>query len=56
MPTDIKTPAWFGVYKDVTTSYLQVKDPVAIQIIDKEVSDSFQAYFEDFWNRSKPLK
>ena len=55
MPTDIKTPAWFGVYKDVTTICLQRKRPMAVQIIDQEVADSFEAYFHDFWRMSKPL-
>lgn len=62
MPTDIKTPAWFICYKDVTGIFLQTqeriqtKKPLAMLIINQDIADTFNAYFEDFWNRSKPFK
>jgi sugar-specific transcriptional regulator TrmB len=56
MPTDVKTPAWFLTYKDTTTIILQDPTEIAVEIINQEVTDSFQAYFEEFWKRSKPFK
>lgn len=55
MPTDIKTPAWFVIYKNVTGIFLQRKKPIAVQIIDQEIADSFEAYFQDMWKRTKPF-
>jgi len=55
MPVDIKTPAWFVAYKNVTGIFLQRKTPIAIQILDQQISESFKAYFEEFWRRSKKM-
>jgi len=32
---------------------LQSKMPITIEIENQEIADSFKAYFEEFWNRSK---
>ena len=56
MPTDVKTPAWFLTYKDTTTIILQYPTEIAVEIVNQEVTDSFQAYFEEFWKRSKVFK
>ncbi|MBT4604740.1 hypothetical protein HOC01_03810 [archaeon] len=56
MPSKIKTPAWFIVYKNVTGIFLQGKNPVVVQIINQEIADSFEAYFQDLWTRSKKFK
>lgn len=65
MPTNIKTPAWFVTYKDTTIIALQtrkfednnkIEKPVAIVITSQEIADTFEAYFQDLWKRSKPLK
>ncbi|MEK6908853.1 MAG: helix-turn-helix domain-containing protein [Nanoarchaeota archaeon] len=56
MPSDIKTPAWVGGYKDVTFIGLQTDEPIAIEIVNQPIADSFKAYFEEFWKKSKKFK
>jgi len=70
MPTDMKTPSWFLTYKDVVmiaqqprVSGIAKKDdksknnkPLAVVIVNQEIADSFEAYFQDLWKRSRPLK
>ncbi len=56
MPIRIKTPSYFLMYKDTTMIAIASKDPIAIEIVSQEISDSFKAYFDEFWRRSKPLK
>jgi sugar-specific transcriptional regulator TrmB len=53
MPIDIITPALFCIYKDVTLIIIQSPGAIAVEIINQEIADSFQAYFEEFWKRSK---
>jgi hypothetical protein len=55
MPSGIKTPAWFVVYKDVTSIFLQLPEPMAVVIVNKEIAETFEAYFQDFWRGSKPF-
>ena len=56
MPTSLKTPAWFVVYKDVTGIFLQKKKPVAVKIVNAEIAETFKAYFEEYWKRTVPFK
>jgi len=56
MPAEINTPAWFMGYKEVVVIGFPSKSPITIEIINKEIADSFKAYFEEFWRRSKPFK
>jgi len=56
MPTNIKTPAWFMVYDDTSLIVLQFENAVAVEIINQDIADSFKAYFNDLWKRSKPFK
>jgi HTH-type transcriptional regulator, sugar sensing transcriptional regulator len=56
MPEGIKTPAWFLTYKDTTVIGLQAPKEIAVEIIDQDVTDSFQAYFDEFWKKSVPFK
>ena len=55
MPTDIITPAGILVYKDTTTILLQSPNELAIEIVGQRVADSFLAYFNDFWKKTKPF-
>jgi sugar-specific transcriptional regulator TrmB len=55
MPTDIKTPAYFTIYKDTTLITIPSAEPISIEIVSREITDSFKAYFDEFWNRSKPF-
>lgn len=52
MPTDIKTPALFMTYKDTTVIMLQSPSVIAVEIVNQDIADSFQAYFDEFWRRS----
>ena len=53
MPSSIKTPAWFMVYRNVLLIMLQSEKPVAVEIINQDIANSFRAYFEDLWGKSK---
>jgi len=55
MPTGIKTPAYFLIYKDTVMIAISSEDPLAIEIVSQEIADSFKAYFEQFWKNSKPF-
>jgi sugar-specific transcriptional regulator TrmB len=56
MPVNIKTPTYFLIYKDTTMMAIPSKDPITIEIINQEITNSFKAYFEEFWKKSKPFK
>jgi sugar-specific transcriptional regulator TrmB len=56
MPIGIKTPAYFLIYKDTTMIAVPSDDPVVIEIVSQAITDSFKAYFNAFWAKSKPLK
>lgn len=57
METDIKTPAWIYIYKDVSQIFLQdKKKPFVVEIVNKQIAETFRAYFEDYWNKSKKFK
>lgn len=65
MPMDIKTSAWFVVYKNVTNISLQtrkfeedgsiIEKPMSIVITNKEIAETFESYFQDLWEKSKPF-
>ncbi len=56
MPTNIKTPAAFLIYKNITTIILQSPKSIAVEITNQEIADSFKAYFDEFWERSNPIR
>ena len=56
MPTDIKTPSYFLIYKDTVTLSIPSEDPLTIEIVSQEIADSFMAYFNEFWKRSEKYK
>ncbi|MCX6778548.1 MAG: hypothetical protein NT157_06765 [Candidatus Micrarchaeota archaeon] len=56
MPTDIKTPASFLIYKNNVMISVPIENPIAIEITSQEIADAFKAYFEEFWKRSVPFK
>jgi sugar-specific transcriptional regulator TrmB len=56
MPSKIKTPSWFMVYSDTSLITLQSGKGVSVEIVNKEIADSFRAYFDDLWDKSKPFK
>lgn len=56
MPTDIKTPAYFLIYKDTIMIAIASENPIAIEITSEEIAHSFRAYFQEFWKRSERFK
>ena len=44
------------IYKDTTVIILQHPTAIAVEIVNQEIADSFQAYFEEFWRKSKSFK
>ena len=55
MPAGIKTPAYFLIYKDTTMIAVPSNDPVVVEIVSQEIANSFKAYFDLFWEKSKPF-
>ncbi|MAG60882.1 hypothetical protein CL619_03795 [archaeon] len=57
MPSNVDSPSWVMIYKDVTLIAIPQGDrPFAFEIVSLEVADSFRNYFEWFWKRSKAFK
>ena len=50
--SDIKTPAGFLIYKDTTVIILQSPTMIAVEIVNQDITNSFQSYFDEFWSRS----
>ena len=53
MPTEIKTPSYISIFKGTVVMAIPKKNPVVIEINNKEIAESFKAYFEEFWKISK---
>jgi HTH-type transcriptional regulator, sugar sensing transcriptional regulator len=56
MPIPVETPSWILIYKDVTVIILPGQEPIAVEIINNKIADSFMEYFNAFWKMSKPFK
>ncbi|MFH1071899.1 MAG: helix-turn-helix domain-containing protein [Nanoarchaeota archaeon] len=57
MESNIKTPAGFMTYKDtIVIMILDSPSTIAVEIVNQDIADSFQAYFEEFWRRSRKFK
>lgn len=52
MPTPVKTPAMFMIYKDTVVIATQYPSVIAIEITSPQIANSFMAYFEEYWRRS----
>lgn len=54
MNSNIETPAWILIYKDIASIFLQdKKGPLTIEIKNEQIAKTFKAYFEDYWNQAK---
>ena len=52
MPYDLETPSWVMVYKDTTLIAIpQGVMPIAFEITNQDIADSFKDYFETFWKK-----
>jgi predicted transcriptional regulator len=56
MPIGVKSPAYFKIYKDTIVIATASVEPLAIEIVSKEIADSFREYFEEMWKLSNPFK
>lgn len=54
MHNNLKTPAWVLTYKNITSLFLQDEN-LAIEIKNQEIADTFKAYFDDYWKKSKKV-
>ncbi|MDO8660599.1 MAG: helix-turn-helix domain-containing protein [Candidatus Woesearchaeota archaeon] len=52
MPTRIKSPVWFMVYKNISVISFATENPLTIEIKNEKISASFKAYFEEFWKKT----
>jgi len=55
MPNNIQTKSWFHVYADVSGIFFQGPTPLVVEIVNQDIADSFRAYFNEFWQESKPF-
>ncbi len=55
MPIGMVTPAEIEVFKDTTLIITISTEPITMEIVSREIADSFRAYFDQFWKRSKPF-
>ncbi len=55
MPHGIKTPSTFLIYKDTTVIILQSPEAIAVEMVNQSITDSFKAYFEEFWKKSNSV-
>lgn len=62
LTTKLKTPAWFFIYKDTMTIFLQENPDfqntkaLGIEIVNQEIADTFKAIFEDYWSKTVPYR
>jgi sugar-specific transcriptional regulator TrmB len=51
MPMEINTPSWIQIYKDTTIIGVPSDNPIAVEIKNKDVAESFSSYFKALWNQ-----
>nr|MBA4405481.1 hypothetical protein [Nanoarchaeum sp.] len=53
MPENLETPSWTMIYKDTTLIAIpQGEHPLAVEIINQDIADSFKSYFELLWKQT----
>jgi len=52
LPLGMSTPSTFYIYKDYVTLAVFSKEPVALQIQNRDIAQSFYSYFEFMWKLS----
>ncbi|MFA6214849.1 MAG: helix-turn-helix domain-containing protein [Candidatus Micrarchaeia archaeon] len=55
MPSGIETPSSIVGFKNVTLIGFATDYAISVEIVDKKIADSFRAYFEEFWKRTRPV-
>jgi sugar-specific transcriptional regulator TrmB len=56
LPKVYESPVAVNIYEDKTAIILWAKDPIAILIKNKEITEGYKKYFELMWKIAKPLK
>ena len=56
MPIEISSPVWILGYKGVVSVTMVSSNPITVEIVNQEIADSFRAYFEEFWKKSRQFK
>lgn len=56
MPIGMVTPAEMEIFADTTLIITFSTEPITVEIVSREIADSFRAYFMQFWDRAKPEK
>jgi predicted transcriptional regulator len=56
LPTELKTPAYFSIFKNTTLITIPTEEPITIEMVSEEITNAFKSYFDAFWARSKPFK
>ena len=51
MPFEFNTPSWIEVFKETTIIGVPSEQPIALEIKNKEVAESFKSYFEGLWSQ-----
>ncbi|MFH1849901.1 MAG: helix-turn-helix domain-containing protein [archaeon] len=51
MPYDISTPSWIEIFDDSTIIGVPSENPIALEIKNRDVAESFKAYFEALWGQ-----
>lgn len=56
MPPGAETFAWIGIYKTFVIINIPAENSVTVEIVNKEIRDTFKAQFDEVWARTKPFK
>jgi len=56
MPPGAATFAWIGIFKTFVIINIPAENSVTVEIVNKEIRDTFKAQFDDVWARAKPFK
>jgi sugar-specific transcriptional regulator TrmB len=51
MPFNINTPSWIEIFKDTTILGVPSENPIALEIKNKDVTQTFRSYFEALWSQ-----
>ena len=54
LPEKYASPVAVNIYKDKTAIIVWAKEPIAILIKNREISEAYKTYFELMWKISRP--
>ena len=53
LPKKFPSPHWIDIFPESVLFVMVVKDPIAFVVRDKELANSFRAYFDIMWGQSR---